>query len=326
MKRTLIILLALLMAASCLAACGGKEQPEQTDAPETVPTEPPLEVTWMTTEADRALTAQQYFVYDCDSRAFVTISGTQEERIYPASVTKLFTAYVALLFLNPNDTVTVDADMLSMIVNGSSVADIQPGDTLQIGELVEAMLLPSGNDAAYILAVKAGRRLEGDAYASAGTAVAAFVDEMNRQAQILGLTGTHFANPDGIHSDDHYTCFADAAMIGMLAMEDPVIMEYTAVSRDTKTLASGEKQWKNTNALIDPQSEYYCPYAVGLKTGQTPMAGSCLLSAFRCRERTLVVGVFGCPQEQDRFVDSLQLFNETIGVAAKSEADFPQKE
>jgi len=72
-------------------------------------------------------------------------------------------------------------------------------------------------------------------------------------------------------------------------------------------------EWKNTHALIHPDSEYYCPYAIGLKTGQTPSAGSCLLSAFRCEGRTLIIGVFGCPETQDRFADTLQLFNEAIG-------------
>ena len=64
--------------------------------------------------------------------------------------------------------------------------------------------------------------------------------------------------------------------------------------------------------LIDPESPYYCPYAVGLKTGQTPSAGSCLLSAFRMDGRELLIGVFGCPKETDRFDDTLQLFNKIV--------------
>lgn len=315
MKKLLVILLVLVLATSWFAACGKTEETlVETNPPEMRPTEPPLEVTWMTPGADRALTAQQYFVYDCDKRDFATISGTEEERIYPASVTKLFTAYVALGFLNPKDSVQVGDDVLSMVVNGSSVADIQSGDTLTVGELVEAMLLPSGNDAAYVLALEAGRVLDENPGEDVSTALTNFVAEMNRQAQILGLKNTHFANPDGIHSDDHYTSFADAVLIGMLAMEDPMIMQYVTTSKDTKILASGEKEWKNTNALIDPGSQYYCPYATGLKTGQTPMAGSCLLSSFVCKDRTLVIGVFGCPEADDRFVDTIQLFNETMGI------------
>lgn len=59
-------------------------------------------------------------------------------------------------------------------------------------------------------------------------------------------------------------------------------------------------------------SEHYCPYAIGLKTGQTPSAGSCLLSAFEYDGTLLLIGVFGCPEAEDRFADTLQLFNQTI--------------
>ena len=78
------------------------------------------------------------------------------------------------------------------------------------------------------------------------------------------------------------------------------------------TLSAGEVKWENTNKIINPDSEYYCPYAIGLKTGQTPSAGSCLLSAFRMNGQEWIIGVFGCPEETDRFDDTIQLFNQTI--------------
>ena len=100
-----------------------------------------------------------------------------------------------------------------------------------------------------------------------------------------------------------------------LALEDPVIRKYAMVSKAEVTMESGTKSWKNTNALIDPESQYYCPYATGLKTGQTPMAGSCLLSSFEYKGQTLIVGVFGCPEVDDRFPDTLQLFNKAAGIS-----------
>ena len=86
-------------------------------------------------------------------------------------------------------------------------------------------------------------------------------------------------------------------------------MRCAGLSRETMYLDSqGEEvEWKNTNLLIDPESDYYCPYAIGLKTGQTYAAGSCLLSAFDYHGRSLIIGVFGCPEEEDRFADTLQL-------------------
>jgi len=313
-------ILALLLAVLTLftAACTG--QPAETEGA-TVPsteellaTEP--EATWMTLPSDRTLTAKQYFVYSCETEEFLVIAETKDTKIYPASVTKLFTAYVALQYLKPTQTVTA-GEVLNKVVAGSSVAEIKQGDKVTVEALVEGMLLPSGNDAAYILAAAAGKMMYGDKASETGTdkAVKRFVEEMNAQAKLLGMNGTHFANPDGIHSDDHYTTYGDLAIMATLALEDPVICKYAMVSKAEVTMESGTKSWKNTNALIDPESEYYCPYATGLKTGQTPMAGSCLLSSFEYKGQTLVVGVFGCPNVDDRFPDTLQLFNKAAGIS-----------
>lgn len=289
-----------------------------TVAPTTTTTAPlpPPTPTWMTFPEDRELTAKQYFVYSCDEQTFLTIGGDRHERIYPASVTKLFTAYVALQHLDANDTIVV-GDALDMIVPGSSVADLKRGDKITVEMLIEAMLLPSGNDAAYVLAVEIGRQLEQNESLHASVAAERFVGEMNDTAKRVGMTETHFANPDGIHSSDHYTTYADLAIMGKLALEQPAILAYTNVSRDNVVLESGATHsWKNTNEIINPNSEFYCELCIGLKTGQTPSAGSCLLSAFRYNDRTLIIGVFGCPDVDDRFADTLQLFNDTLSDQA----------
>ena len=324
----IFILAALIVIA--IAVCSKLNTPayapdpvQTTGAPaETTPptTEEPAP-TWMTLPEDRVLTAQQYFVYDCASESFLTISGTEDDRVYPASITKLFTAYVALQYVEPNAQITA-GDALDMVVWGSSVADIEKGDVLTAQQLVEAMLLPSGNDAAYLLATEAGRVIGGNPELPAAEAVDVFMYEMNMQAQTLGMTGTHFVNPDGIHDNEHYSTFRDLALLGKLSMENETILQYANTSRDSvtvrnisteeNTITGKAKEWKNTNALIDPTSKYYCPYAVGLKTGQTPTAGSCLLSAFSGPMGDYIIGVFGCPEVEDRFADTLQLFNDTL--------------
>ena len=306
-------LCALMAAIFLLAGCGANTDSEQ-PVPSTEDASAEAAVQWMTFPADRELTASQYFVYDPQKGEFLKISGTPDEKIYPASITKLFSAYVAGQYLGKDKLITA-GDSLDLVHAGSSVAELKKGDKLTVSQLIEAMMLPSGNDAAYVLAVEAGRVLAGKS-ASTQAAVNAFVTEMNRQAKLLGMTNSHFANPDGIHKSDHYASFADLALLGMLAMEDPVLMKYAGTATDTVQLSDGNMvQWKNTNALIHPDSEYYCPYAIGLKTGQTPSAGSCLLSAFSYEGRSLIIGVFGCPEAEDRFADTLQLFNETIGYA-----------
>lgn len=267
--------------------------------------------TWKTYPASRQLLAQQYFVYDCRANAFLTLSGTEDERIWPASVTKLFTAYVALQYLQPGTEITAGAE-LDYVAWGSSVAKLQMGDTLTAMQLVEAMLLPSGNDAAYVLAAAAGRVIADSPEMDAGYAVEVFMNQMNLQAAALGMTGSHFVNPDGIHDDNHYMSVADLATLGKLSMENATVMQYAATAREQVTLHDETIEWKNTNALVDSTTPYYCPYAVGLKTGQTPSAGSCLLSAFLYEDYELIIGVFGCPEEEDRFDDTLQLFNSIV--------------
>ena len=240
--------------------------------------------------------------------------GQKSDRVYPASITKLFTAYVALQFLEPEQLIEA-GDVLDLVGAGSSVAEIEKGNVLSVEMLVEAMLLPSGNDAAYILADAAGKAIKEDDTLSSSAAVAAFLKEMNGQARALGMSGTQFTNPDGYHSPDHYTTFADLATMSKKVLENSTILQYAAVSKAEVTFQSGQiKTWENTNKLVDPTSEYYCPIAVGLKTGQTPSAGSCLLSAFAYEGKEYVIGVFGCPEIEDRFADTLQLLNETLGM------------
>lgn len=310
MKKYLCLILALAMLL--LPGCGNnQEDAVQTQMP-TEPTAPEETVPqWTTFPVDRKLTARQYFVYDCQVDKFIKTSGDVGQRVYPASITKLFSAYVAGQYLHKELSITVGAS-LDLVHAGSSVAGLKRGNKVTVRQLIEGMMLPSGNDAAYVLAVEAGRALAGKSV-STREAVDAFVAEMNRQAKILGMTDTKFANPDGIHSTEHYSTFRDLARLAVLALEDPVIMQYVATQQDSLTLSGNELQWENTNALIREDSPYYCPYAIGLKTGQTPSAGSCLLSAFQYKGRTLIVGVFGCPEVEDRFADTLQLFNETIG-------------
>ncbi len=301
-----------------LGSLTSEEIPTTLPPPTTIP-----EPTWMVPAPEREITASQYFVYDVAEETFLILSGEENERIYPASITKLFTCYVAMQYLEP-DTVLTVGDEMEKVALGSSVARLVKGDQLTVAQLTEGMLLPSGNDAAYVLAVNAGRIISGNPNASVDDAVKAFMNTMNEQAKTVGMTGTHFSNPDGIHRTKHYTTFADLALLGKLSLENPTIMEmakiaedqvefvYTAPRENEKPDTPAPGHWKNTNYLVVPESEYYCPYATGLKTGKTPAAGNCLLTSFDYKGRILLIGVFGCPENIDRFVDTLQLFNQVI--------------
>ena len=218
-----------------------------------------------------------------------------------------------LQYLSPEDTVLV-GDELDLVPWDSSVAGLQKGDRLTVEQLIEGMMLPSGNDAATVLATTAGRVIAEDYAMAPKAAINAFMKEMNRTAKSYGMGDSHFITPDGYHDPDHYTTMEDLAVLGRLILTTPSILKYTALPNDQIMLSEDRVlEWKNTNALINPESEFYCSAAVGLKTGQHTAAGRCLLSAFEIDGRILIIGVFGCTEDPGRFEDTLQLLQQTIG-------------
>ena len=306
-----------LIPKDTLQAAAATDFSSEDTAPSTEATAAPtfpknIPITWNTYPADRQLTARKAFVYDCVSDSFSYIHGSEEDTVYPASITKLFALHVALLYLDPAQTVTA-GDALDLIGELSSVAEIQKGDVLTVDMLVQGTLMPSGCDATYILAAETGRLLAGDSTLSATDAVKIFVEEMNKQAALNGMTGTHFVTPDGNHDENHYTCLRDLVTIAKLVMANETMMQYTHIGKATVTFESGRSQtWENTNLLLTPSSPYYCPYNIGLKTGRTNEAGSCLLSVFDFDGSRCIIGVFDCPQREDRFDDALQLLNQFL--------------
>lgn len=289
--------------------------PSEPTEPETEPPETfqMPEITWKTYPLDRELTAVRAFVYDCQDESFLYTRGDPTQKLYIASITKLFTAHVVVQYLDPTQELTVTQEVLALVPEDSSTAKLKAGEVLTVAQLIEGMILPSGNDAAKLLAVAVGRIVARDPALPAEEAISRFVAEMNYQAQALGLTGTHFANPDGYHDDDHYSNFTDLITIAKLALVNETIMNCAAIPTSHIIPVQGEeKDWINTNFLINPDYEYYCPYAVGLKTGQTEAAGKCQLSAFEIEGRQYIIGVFGSAGFNERLDDTLQLFNARV--------------
>ena len=281
---------------------------EATEA--TVPTEAPADPREAVCEQAAAkMQAGHIFVYDTVDRKMLYSSAPSTDALYPASITKLFSAWVALRILEP-DAVVMAGKELGLLQPGSSTAFIAYGSHLTVEQLVEAMLLPSGNDAAYVLAAAAGRKIADKDDLSAKKAVVAFVEEMNRMAAEVGLANSRFANPDGYHAEKHYSCPGDLATIGELALEDPIIAKYIGLRQDTVTFVSGETiTWYNTNRLLNPESAWYCEAAVGMKTGYTQEAGYCLLAAFEKEEGHILVGIFDGENKLSRYTDAVTLFD-----------------
>ena len=257
------------------------------------------------------LTARDSFVYDCRTGEYIHLSGDPHRLIYPASVTKVFTIYVALMYLTPDEEVKV-GEILTTVPSDSSIALLNKGDVLSVADLIRGMLLPSGGDAARVLAVAAGKKLDGTTDKTEFFYFNCFVEEMNRQARILGMTDSHFVNSDGYHDNDHYISMADAVRMAQLCMEVPLIMEIASTRVYTaKVINTGrEILWVNTNKMLSEREypDLYSSQVVGLKTGYTSDAGGCMLSIFKVEGGYQIVGVFGCDGRDPRFTDTLKLF------------------
>lgn len=281
----------------------------QTDAE----TDKQSDFTYAPIEIKREINATHVALLDVEKNEILFEKGGLDTKIYPASTTKLITALLALENCSP-ETVITAGDELSLMGEGSSIAYIKRGHRLTLDMLIAAMLLPSGNDAAYVVAAGVGRIMANDDSISSKEAVNYFCRKMNSFASEHGLTGSNFTCPDGYHDDNHYTTLHDMLIISSLAVKNETILKYAKTESLSVTYASGEKNsWNNTNELIKASSPYYYSYAIGLKTGTTTEAGKCLVSAAQKDGRTVIACVFNAEGNDDRFASSLLLLKTVLG-------------
>lgn len=226
-------------------------------------------VTADTPFADQAVSAEAAAVFDVSDRT-VIFGKNPFEKLYPASITKVMTALLAIKYGNLADEVTVTDDAV-ITESGATLCGIKPGDKLTMEQLLYGLMLPSGNDAGAAIAVHMDGSIE------------KFAERMNEEARKLGATGTHFVNPHGLNDENHYTTAYDLYLIFNEAMKYPDFKKvigtdsYDAVY----TAASGEpasKTWKQSNWYMTGQRQMPEGLtASGGKTGTTMAAGSCLI-------------------------------------------------
>lgn len=305
-----VLVVALLTVLGFTARAD--ETPETEPEGYTVDTE---SVVWQVCDAlSEELSAKQILVYDTVSDRILYTKTVEGGKIYPASITKLFTSYVALQHMAPSEVITAGEE-LKLVREGSSMAYIYKNQSVKVRTAIAGMMLPSGNDAAMVLAAAAGRKIAGDDSLSSVEAVRAFVAEMNRMAKELGFEKTHFTSPDGFHMGSHYTCVNDLVRMAKLALADETISKYMQYAGINVTYVSGQtNSWLNTNLLLQAESPYYRADAIGMKTGYTNQAGYSLMSAFTCGEGALVIGVFGCATDKGRFEDAIKLADACLEV------------
>ena len=266
MKRlTAALLCAALLSGSAAAA----EQPA--DAPQV--------------EAKAAILMEQ-------ETGEVLCQQNAHDKLEPASVTKIMTLLLVMEAidggqLSTGDTVTVSAHAASM---GGSQVYLKEGEQMTVDDLLKAVAVVSGNDAAVALAEHIAGSEE------------AFVSRMNQRAAELGMEDTTFLNCTGLPAAGHLTSAYDIALMSRALLSHPDIRQYTTIWIDS--IRGGQFQLSNTNRLV----RFY-PGCTGLKTGSTDSAGYCLSASAERDGLSLIAVVLGSETSAKRFTAAETLLN-----------------
>jgi len=224
-----------------------------------------------------------------------------DQQIYPASITKIMTTLLILESdkYSPDAKIAMTEEALDLISGtGSSVSLLKVGEEISQLDLVYMVLMSSYGDCALLAATYYGGSVEN------------FVAMMNTRAAELGLTGTHYENPIGLHHEENYTTARDTYILTKYALQNETFKEVCESTRHTvKTSLSGERVLSTTNFLQDNTTNYYYTYAKGVKTGYTDEAGRCLVSTASYNGYNYMCLVFGCPpNEKNHFTESKELY------------------
>lgn len=298
MKRLWLFLIVVVFCLTTVSCSASKE------AMATVPTTTVTTTTTTTTTTTIPTVAGERVrylgLYEADTQEPLYESWA-DERIYPASLAKITTAYTALHYLPADTEITVGSE-LSLVKPHSSVCHIQRGHRLTLRDLIAGMLISSGNDAAYTVAVNVARSVTQDADLTDKDAVAYFCGLMNETARDLGAVNSHYVNPEGWDDERQYTTVRDLSLLIRKAMRMPEIRD--AVSAVEKTVSVGNGQtltFRNTNLFLHQSSNFYDERVTGFKTGSTSRAGKCLATTLVKDGKTYVAIVMNCSTDTDRY-------------------------
>ena len=219
-----------------------------------------------------AVSAQRAIVMDAQTGR-ILYEKNADQRSLIASTTKIMTALVVCEQCNVLDRMRIPKEAVG--IEGSSMY-LQEGEVLTIQDLLYGLMLRSGNDAAVALAIYCGGTVEG------------FAELMNDKARQLGLSGTHFENPNGLDSPGHYSTARDLAVLAAYAMKNPIFAQTVS----TKTITVGNRVLRNHNRLL-----WQVEGADGVKTGFTKAAGRILVSSAARDGRRLICVTLNDPND-----------------------------
>lgn len=242
-----------------------------------------------------------------NSTGKVLYGKNEEQRMFPASTTKILTAILTLENCNLNDVVTVTYDAISNIPSGYSLAALQTDEQVTVNQLLQMLMVHSANDAANALAIHISGSIEN------------FANLMNEKVASLGLTNTHFVNPSGIHNENHYTTAHDLAIIMQYCMKNNTFRNLASLLSCSipQTNKYEARTFYTTNSLLvkndsNIANNRYYEYAIAGKTGFTTPAKNCLVSSARKDNLELICVVLASGTNADgsstKFSDSKALF------------------
>ncbi|GGK76473.1 hypothetical protein Sme01_20890 [Sphaerisporangium melleum] len=240
-----------------------------------------------------AVTAPEAYLVDLTTGT-VEYAKRETRRVPVASLTKVMTAYVVRRSASLSDVVTVTKEDVRHAADGGAThAGLRAGERLTVRDLLYALMLPSGADAANALARRYGPGVKG------------FVAKMNRAARALGMRDTRYTNADGLPKPggDRSTA-EDQVRLARAALSDPVITVVAGTPRHAvpKTGAHRAHVWRNTNRLLPDEAQ-------GLKTGYTRPAGYCLMFASVRAGHTLAGVVLGDRTDAARYRSARRLLD-----------------
>ncbi len=227
-----------------------------------------------------------------------------QEKLFPASTTKMMTGILALEKGKLDDVITATYEAIKDITIEDSHMGILIGEELTMEQLINGMLVYSANDAANVIAINI-----------AGS-VSAFADMMNQKAAELGMYNTHFVNACGIQADEHYTTAEDLAILAKYCMQNEKfreIVKQSIYNIPPTNKYTKERNLPNTNLFLSRSPYNFYQPCIGIKTGHTSQAGYCLVSAAEHKDISLIGVVLKCANQNEKekaysYMDSKNMF------------------
>lgn len=225
----------------------------------------------------------------------VLYSKNENKKMYPASITKILTAIIAIENSNLDDIVTASYDSVMSIPDGYSTANIEIGEQFTVEQLLQLLLVHSANDAANVLAEHIGGSID------------SFVSMMNTKLNELNIQNTHFTNTYGKHDENHYTTAHDLFVLMQYCLKNE---QFRKIAGNASCAIPSTNKYKNriytsTNELLVPDNKNYYKYLTTGKTGYTSQAGECLVSSAYKDNLELICVVLG---SSNRFLDTKSLY------------------